>query len=155
MRRQSTISNKLFLAALLSCAVSTASGQTTWYIDAGVCPKTGSGTEADPFCRIRFAISASSDGDELIAAPGLYIENINFYGRAITLRSEGPDVAPITSIDGSNPVNADWGSVVRFVSGESSSTVLDGFTIIRGSGTIDHYVELHDREQHRRWDHRR
>ena len=137
MRRQSTISNKLFLAALLSCAVSTASGQTTWYIDAGVCPKTGSGTEADPFCRIRFAISASSDGDELIAAPGLYIENINFYGRAITLRSEGPDVAPITSIDGSNPVNADWGSVVRFVSGESSSTVLDGFTIIRGSGTID------------------
>lgn len=132
-----TTRNTFFLAILLSSAVPAASGQTIWYIDADVCPKTGSGTQEDPFCRIHSAIFASSDGDELIAAPGLYIENLNFFGKAITLRSEGPDVIPITIIDGSDPGHAELGSTVRFVSAESSSTVLDGFSIKGGSGTID------------------
>ena len=137
MYLQNTTRNTFFLAILLSYAVPAASGQTVWYIDADVCPKTGSGTQEDPFCRIHSAIFASSDGDELIAAPGLYIENLNFFGKAITLRSEGPDVIPITIIDGSDPGHAELGSTVRFVSAESSSTVLDGFSIKGGSGTID------------------
>ena len=61
--------------------------------------------------------------DEIVVAPGTYFEfNINFLGKAITLRSsDGPDV---TTIDGTGNFH-----VVQCVSGEGSETVLEGFTV--------------------------
>lgn len=40
---------------------------------------------------IQAAINAAVNGDEIIVAPGRYLENINFLGKAITVRSIDPD----------------------------------------------------------------
>ena len=68
-------------------------------------------------------------------AKGTYYENINFKGKPITVKSKlGPDSS---IIDGSNPSNPDSASVVYFISGEDSNSVLEGFTIRGGTGTFD------------------
>ena len=78
---------------------------------------------------IQDAIDAAVNGDTIIVRQGTYVENIDFLGKAITVTSEsGPDV---TIIDGSRT-----GSVVAFQSGESQDSVLEGFTISNGSGTL-------------------
>ena len=47
---------------------------------------------------IQDAINVSSNGDTIIVRPGTYVENIDFVGKAIHLRSEmGPEV---TVVDG-------------------------------------------------------
>lgn len=79
---------------------------------------------------IQAAIDAANPGDEIIVAPGTYNEVINFLGKAITLRSsDGPDVTTIDST-GLND------SVVKCISGEGPDTVLEGFTITGGTGTL-------------------
>ena len=76
---------------------------------------------------IQAAIDAANNGDEIIVSPGTYVENINFNGKAITVRSASGDPAD-TIIDGGGN-----GSVVTCDNGETSTTVLDGFTITNGS----------------------
>jgi len=73
----------------------------------------------------------------VLVAPGTYVENINFLGKAITVKSkEGPDV---TIIDGSNPIYPEFGSVAYFNNGEEADSVLDGFTLMNGKGTNFEY----------------
>lgn len=84
----------------------------------------------DDYSTIQGAIDAAVNGDTVIVKPtgSPYIENIDFKGKAITVKSEqGPEV---TVIDGNQN-----GSVVLFVSGETRNSVLQGFTITNGSGT--------------------
>jgi hypothetical protein len=88
---------------------------------------------------IQTAISAASDGDTVVVAEGTYYENINLMGKAITLSSQfilDGDTSHITNtiIDGSQPLDQDSASVIMFTHGESSSTVLQGFTITGGTG---------------------
>ncbi len=67
------------------------------------------------------------DADEIVVAPGTYyFQNINFLGKAITLRSS--DGADVTIIDGTGNFH-----VVQCVSGEGPDTVLDGFVITGGN----------------------
>jgi hypothetical protein len=75
-------------------------------------------------------------GDTVLVAPGTYLENIVWPStQDLCLVSEaGRDV---TIIDGSNPSNPDSGSVVLFVTGLDEGTVLRGFTITGGTGTLD------------------
>ena len=74
---------------------------------------------------IQSAIDMALDGNLVLVAPGTYVENIHFMGKAITLRSEAG--ADETTIDGNQA-----GSVVTFSSGVTKEAVIDGFTIRNG-----------------------
>ena len=76
---------------------------------------------------IQAAIDAANSGDEIIVASGVYMETIDFLGKAITLKSaDGPI---ITIIDGSNSN----GPVVQTFNGEGPDTVIEGFTVTGGN----------------------
>lgn len=75
---------------------------------------------------IQAAIDAAADGDVLELAPGAWTEDVDFRGKAITLRGLGP----ATVLHGTG-----LGPVVTFVSGEGPSSVLDGVTITGGIAT--------------------
>ncbi|MDP7028594.1 MAG: right-handed parallel beta-helix repeat-containing protein [Phycisphaerales bacterium] len=78
---------------------------------------------------IQSAIDASSNGDEILVAPGTYTGSgnsvINPGGKAITIRATG--TAEETIIDGEQSRHVVW-----FESGEGPDTVVDGFTITGG-----------------------
>ena len=76
---------------------------------------------------IQGAIDVAVDGDLVLVSPGMYVENIDFLGKAITVRSKRG--ANATIIDGSQA-----GSVVTFYSGETEEAVIDSFMITNGSG---------------------
>ncbi len=81
----------------------------------------------DDYPTIQNAIDKARHGDTVIVRPGTYVENIDFMGKIIVVRSEqGPDV---TTIDGNQE-----GSVVTFQNGEWADAVLMGFEITNGSG---------------------
>jgi hypothetical protein len=74
---------------------------------------------------IQSAIDVATAGDTVLVAPGTYVENINFQGKAVTVESEqGPEA---TVIDGNLA-----GPVVTFASGEGQASILRGFTLQRG-----------------------
>ncbi|UCF64038.1 MAG: right-handed parallel beta-helix repeat-containing protein, partial [bacterium] len=97
---------------------------------------------------IQGGIGLASDEDTVLVADGRYYENINFKGKKITVASHfiiNRDSSHIDStiIDGSQPLHPDSGSVVLMISGEDTTSVLCGFTITGGSGTIiDEGTEL-------------
>ena len=82
-----------------------------------------------PYCKIQAAIAAASHGDIVMVYDGTYSEQIDFLGKAITLISVNGAAATI--IDGSTIS----GTVVKFVSGEGTNTVMNGFTIQNGNST--------------------
>ena len=89
---------------------------------------------------IQQVIDLADDDDVVIVYPGIYIENINFNGKTIVLKSTNPDDAAVvesTVINGSRPVNPDNGSVVTFNSGEGRSSVICGFTLTGGTATVN------------------
>ena len=88
---------------------------------------------------IQDGIFATSSSDTVLVADGTYLENLDFDGRSITVASwylTTQDTAHITQtiIDGNQN-----GSVVLFESGETSASILSGFTITNGNGNQNQY----------------
>ena len=57
----------------------------------------------DEYVTIQLAIHNSNDGDIIIVAPGIYLENINFLGKDIVLSStdpQDPEIVATTIING-------------------------------------------------------
>jgi len=79
------------------------------------------------YATIQGAIDNAVGGDTVLVADGTYVENINFLGKDITVRSQNG--AATTIIDGHA---AD--TTVSFISGEGAGSVLDGFSVINGFG---------------------
>ncbi len=84
------------------------------------------------FETIQEAIDVAVDGDVIIVSPGVYEENINFLGKAITVGSlyhttQDTSYISQTVIDGGQN-----GRVVTFNSEEGNNSVLTGFTIKNG-----------------------
>ncbi len=79
---------------------------------------------------IQGAINAATAGQSVLVLPGTYAERINFNGKAITVAStDGPAA---TIMDGGLA-----GTVVTFSSGEATTSLLQGFTITRGTSTFE------------------
>ncbi len=94
------------------------------------------------YATIQEAINVALNGNTILVDEDTYYENINFKGKAITVASHfltDGDSTHIenTIIDGSQPTNPDTASVVCFFNGEDSTSVLCGFTIRGGTGTVE------------------
>jgi predicted outer membrane repeat protein len=83
---------------------------------------------------IQTAIKNAHDGDVIVIDRGTYQENIDFMGKAITVKSTNPDdpaVVAGTILDGSNAK-----SVVTFSNGEGSDSILNGITVQNGKAIL-------------------
>ncbi len=86
----------------------------------------------DNFTTIQEAINFAQNGSTILIAPGTYAGELNFLGKAITLKSTlGPRVTRIVppAIAGSSSIPS---ALVTFNNGETSSSVLEGFTLEGG-----------------------
>jgi parallel beta-helix repeat protein len=118
----------MFRTLLISLFITSTALATTWTVD--------DDGKAD-FDNIQAAIDASSDGDEIIVMPGTYTSTqdghvVNMLGKAVTLRSSDPsdpDVVAATIIDGENTRRG-----LACFNGETSKTIISGFTITNGYG---------------------
>ena len=137
----------LFLATLhLMISPLTVLLAAEWYVDDSV---WGSGNGTSPemaFKTIAEGVGAASDADVVIVAPGTYLENVDFGGKNIVLRSTHPTdpaAAKTTVIDGKATAPA-----VTFASTEIEACVLSGFTIRNGLGNNGGGIRGGTAEQH-------
>jgi hypothetical protein len=124
------MSMKSFAALLLLAPL--AAAQTTWYVDASGTPP-GSGTLADPYTSIQYAIDQPSTVslDTVQVAPGTYVENVHLGQKVIQLiASAGPELTTIQAAAPGEVLNASFAWMVR------------GFTITGGHGTGGDGVRL-------------
>ena len=85
---------------------------------------------------IQEAIAAANAGDLVLVSPGTYNEQIDFLGKAITVRGEaGPGATTIDSLGADEWFDFPCGPVVRMINAEGAGSVLEGFTVTGASGS--------------------
>jgi hypothetical protein len=116
------------LLASATLALGSASAQTTIHVPAD-------------WPTIQAAILAAVDGDTVLVAPGTYVEELDYLGKAITVASESGATATIL---------ANVNSAVTFQNDEGPGSILRGFTVtgnnsgraaIHGPGTSPRIVQ--------------
>ncbi|MEW6746560.1 MAG: right-handed parallel beta-helix repeat-containing protein [Planctomycetota bacterium] len=118
----------LLVSLVLLTTTSFALAQTTWYVDDDNCPGPGSGSLADPFCKIQDGIDVAVHGDTVLVLPGTYFESIDFRDKSVTVRSQ--DGPTLTTIKGGAPYTA----VVTMAVSPGRQPILDGFTVTSADG---------------------
>ncbi len=84
---------------------------------------------------IQASIDAAQDGDVVEVGPGTYVEQLDFMGKDLVLRStQGPELTVLDGDDYGGPFPWTGTSVVSFTHGEPLSATLEGFTITNGHG---------------------
>ncbi|HNR20163.1 MAG TPA: T9SS type A sorting domain-containing protein [Bacteroidia bacterium] len=85
------------------------------------------------YTTIQSAINAAATGDTVLVAPSnMYVENLDFMGKDVVVRTPNPVTDRFTTIIDGNQS----GSVVKFISNESNAAKLEGFTLRNGTGTV-------------------
>ena len=95
-------------------------------IDLGACEFTKILRVPQDFSEIQPAIDAAANGDTILVADGQYPGNLNFKGKAITIRSDLGPAFCILHAGGA-------GRGVVFESMETAEAILEGFTITGGT----------------------
>ena len=99
--------------------------RTTYHVSTTGSYDIADGSPEFPFREIQYGIEVAVDGDTVLVHTGAYVENINLLGKAILLKSvEGPD---------STVINPEGDIAITFNTGESLSTIVDGFTVTGGN----------------------
>ena len=133
-----TLSHCVCVVGLL-LITTVAGAQTSYYVNGSCGDNAWTGTSSvcaapdGPKATIQAAINATSNGDVVFVADGVYTgsgnKNLNYNGRLITVRSaDGPDNC-IIDCQGS-------GRAFRFVTDETTESVIQGFTITNGSASL-------------------
>lgn len=117
------------LALTALALASAASAQTTWYVDINGTPP-GSGTVADPYTSINYAVSQPStiSGDVVEVAPGTYQELIFILAKGVHVKSSGGPSVTIVDAAGA-------GSPVAVLGTDGTMTIIEGLTLTNGVGT--------------------
>jgi parallel beta-helix repeat protein len=126
----------LLVAAIWALAVASASATVYVKWDAAGTPDGASWDTA--YHTVAQGLNAASSGQEVWVAAGTYVEKVilksgvKLYGGYSGIGSSHDPLANVTVLDGNHS-----GSVVTAPTGATTATVIDGFTIRNGSGTID------------------
>lgn len=111
-----------------------------WYVDDDNTSGPWLGSPDYPFQYIQDAIKPGStqNGDLILVRPGMYIENINFLGKDIEVRSDadGDPATLDTALDDTIIDGNQTGRTVTFYPGSTRDAVLEGFSITNGNGGI-------------------
>jgi hypothetical protein len=85
---------------------------------------------------IQSGIDSAAPGDTVLVAPGIYLESVDFGGKALLLASEYLLTQDTLAIAATVIQASGVGPVVRFSGAEDSSTCLIGFTLTGGTGLL-------------------
>ncbi len=106
--------------------------ESVWYVSVDG-SDAAPGTRDEPLRHVQTAFDLAVDGDRILVLPGRYVENVDFLGKEVVLRSDaGPRV---TILDGSEPEDVSRASVVLIEDEVGPGAVVDGFTLTGGRGT--------------------
>jgi beta propeller repeat protein len=81
---------------------------------------------------IQHAISDANTGDEVVAGQRAYVEQIDFLGKAVTVRSSDPTDPRVVS----GTVIQNRTNLVTFANREGADSILDGLTILWGDNGV-------------------
>ena len=138
------LKRKIFISAIVAFIIflTATANATIYYVDPNG-NDNNSGTEPNyPFATIQKGVDSTINGDTVLVADGRYTgtgnRNIEFYGKAITVRSENGPENCIIDCEGTPGYQSGnyKGSRLGFYfgSGEDNDSVVDGFTITKGHG---------------------
>jgi len=98
----------IILMSLCFSFTALAFSQTTWYVDESNTTGPWNGSFENPFLIIQDGLDAASAGDIVVVMPGIYLDNIHFGNKTLTVKSsDGAEVTTIHGIPGGAAVTFD------------------------------------------------